>query len=136
MAKLSANGKIVGEIENLIAVNRYMSNGWVLRNQGFGWKRARQIPADSTPEQEFAYRQEKARAFREARPAYTAYKTRLHNLAPRNKRLALHECVAMIMTASGRRCAIGPANTGSMPMSMISRSFARRTSCTSRKMNA
>lgn len=97
MAKLSANGKVVGQIDHLIYSDRYMSNGAVLRSRaGGGWKHHRKIDDGAAPEDEFRVRAEKATAFREKRPAYTAYKAKLHELAPLSQRALLHDAVTMM----------------------------------------
>ena len=73
MAKLSANGTEIGTLEFVQSKRRYMSNGYILENKGFGWKRWGKVKPDYTPQQAFERakaRQEEALAKRPASKAY------------------------------------------------------------------
>ena len=96
MAKVSAHGSIIGTIEYLTYSKRYMSDGVGLKNIGFGWKIHGKVKQGLTPEQAFENASQNARTFRDARPAYCAYRAALHDLAGVGKRWKLHQCVELM----------------------------------------
>ena len=94
MAKLSAHGTIIGTVDYISTSKRYMSDGVVLKNIGFGWKLAGKVKLGIDPARAFesaAQRQkEKLKAF----PAVAAYRDTLHALAGVNKRWKLNLAVS------------------------------------------
>lgn len=96
MAKLSAHGTEIGTVHFLTYAKRYMSDGVVLKNIGFGWKIHGKVKPGVTPEQAFNNAAERVRAYRAERPAYSAYRAALHNLAGLSKRWKLHACVELM----------------------------------------
>jgi len=96
MAKVSAHGTEIGTVHFLTHAKRYMSDGIVLKNIGFGWKIAGKVKPNVTPEQAFSNAVERVRAFRADKPAYCAYRAALHNLAGLSKRWKLHACVELM----------------------------------------
>ena len=96
MAKISAHGDIVGTVEYLTTAKRYMSDGKILRNQGFGWKIHGRVKAGVTPREAY----ERARAHLEAqlteKPETAVYRKLLFGLAGLGKRWKLHEAVQMM----------------------------------------
>lgn len=96
MAKLSAHGTEIGTVHFLTFSKRYMSDGAVLKNIGFGWKIAGKVKAGVTPEQAFNNAVERVRVFRADKPAYSAYRAELHKLAGLSKRWKLHACVELM----------------------------------------
>jgi hypothetical protein len=96
MAKLSAHGREVGTIHFLTKAKRYMSDGVVLKNIGFGWKIAGKIKDGITPEQAFNNASARAREYRADRPAYAAYRAELHNMAGLSKRWKLHAAIELM----------------------------------------
>ena len=49
MAKISAHGAIVGTVEYVTRAKRYMSDGVILKNDGFGWKLYGKVKPHLTP---------------------------------------------------------------------------------------
>lgn len=96
MAKVSAHGTEVGTVHFLTYAKRYMSDGVVLKNIGFGWKIHGKVKPGVTPEQAFNNASERSRVFRASKPAYCAYRAALHNLAGLSKRWKLHACVELM----------------------------------------
>ena len=96
MAKVSAHGHEVGTVHFLTYAKRYMSDGVVLKNIGFGWKIHGKVKPGVTPEQAFSKAADRVRAYRAERPAYSAYRAALHNLAGLSKRWKLHACVELM----------------------------------------
>lgn len=98
MAKLYARGRtIVGEIEGLTRSTRYMSDGAILRNIGFGWKVYGRVKAGFSPEEAYARAKAAQETKLNARPtAYVQYKKALHNLAGLSKRWKLHAAIELM----------------------------------------
>ena len=97
MAKLSAYGRIeVGTVNKLTSAKRYMSDGTVLKNIGFGWKVAGKVKPNFTPQEAFAKSAaNQARALAE-NPAYAAYYKALHGMAGLSKRWKLHAAIELM----------------------------------------
>ena len=81
MAKLSAHGTKIGQIEFSTYAKAYMSDGKVLRNDGFGWKSHASLKSGVTPQQAFDNAKEAQRVFFESRPCLKAYRRELHAMA-------------------------------------------------------
>lgn len=96
MAKLSAHGTEIGTLYLLTSARRYMSDGTVLRNGGFGWKLHARLRAGVVPEEAFARQVERAREFGVAHPEAEAYRKALHSLAGLSKRWKLHAAVELM----------------------------------------
>jgi hypothetical protein len=96
MAKVSAHGHEVGTIYLLKAAKRYMSDGAVLKNLGFGWKIHGKVKPGVTPQEAFAAVQKKQEEHLAARPAYAAYRKELHAMTGMCNRWKLH-CAVELM---------------------------------------
>lgn len=96
MAKVSAHGSIVGTIETLTGAKRFMSDGAVLKNIGFGWKLAGTLKAGVSPEAAFSAATVRQAERLGARPAYAAYRQELHAMAGMCKRWKLHAAVSLM----------------------------------------
>lgn len=94
MAKCSVHGMEIGTIYKLTSARRYMSDGVVLKNSGFGWKLAGKVKAGINPAE--AYQRALAH-YNEAlasNPALASYRKKLHSLAGLGKRWKLHLAVS------------------------------------------
>jgi len=94
MAKCSVHGAEIGTIYKLTSARRYMTDGVVLKNVGFGWKLAGKVkagihPADAYQRAAVRYSDELA-----ANPALAAYRKELHAMAGLGKRWKLHMAVS------------------------------------------
>ena len=96
MAKLSVHGAEVGRIEFNTTAKAYMSDGVILKNAGFGWKRFAKVKPGFTPQSAFQYASERQAQFLAERPALAAYRKELHEMAGLCKRWKLHTAVAMM----------------------------------------
>jgi hypothetical protein len=95
MAKVSAHGTEIGTIYFTTSAKRYMSDGVVLKNQGFGWKLAGKVK-DMTPQEAFEHQRTKQIETLSDKPATVAYRKMLHSLAGLGKRWKLHAAVSMM----------------------------------------
>ena len=94
MAKCSLHGSEIGTIYKLTSARRYMSDGVVLKNDGFGWKLAGKVKAGIDPAD--AYQRALAR-YNEglaSNPTFAAYRKELHAMAGLGKRWKLHLAVS------------------------------------------
>lgn len=96
MAKVSAHGEIIGTLEYLTHAKRFMSDGVVLVNQGFGWKLRGKIKPELTPQQAFENAKSRLDARLRDRPAVAVYRAELHAMAGVGKRWKLHAAVQMM----------------------------------------
>lgn len=96
MAKLSAHGAIVGTIDYLTKSKRYMSDGVILRNIGFGWKLAGKIKQGVTPQEAYASSKARYDAQCAEKTAAYLYMKELHAMAGLCKRWKLHAAVALM----------------------------------------
>jgi hypothetical protein len=96
MAKCKAHGYEIGAVEFLTTAKRYMSDGVILKNAGFGWKRHSACKPNVNPETAYKAACERAAAFLSIRPDFAAYKKALHDLAGLGKRWKLHTAVTMM----------------------------------------
>jgi hypothetical protein len=94
MAKISAHGSIIGTLEYISTAKRYMSDGVVLKNNGFGWKLAGKVKPGIDPAQAFANAERRQREKLEAFPAVAAYRKALHELAGVGKRWKINLAVS------------------------------------------
>jgi hypothetical protein len=96
MAKVSAHGTILATVEYMTYAKRYMSDGVILKNQGFGWKLHGKVKP-GVPPQDVANRAvEHLAQQKRDKPAVAAYSKALHNLAGLNKRWKLHAAVQLM----------------------------------------
>ncbi len=97
MAKLSAHGRTeIGTIYGTDSAKRYMSDGTVLKNAGFGWKVHAKVKEGLDPVTVFANAKDRAAAFIAERPMLAAYRKELHSLAGLSKRWKLHAAVSLM----------------------------------------
>jgi hypothetical protein len=96
MAKLSSHGSIIGTVYFTSSAKRYMSDGTVLKNSGFGWKLGPKLKAGVTPETAFENQKAHQQAFLADRPMLQAYRKELHDMAGINMRWKLHQCISMM----------------------------------------
>jgi len=97
MAKLSAYGRIeIGTVYKLTSAKRYMSDGTVLKNIGFGWKVSGKVKPGFMPLDAYTKAAaNQARALAE-NPAYSAYYKALHDMAGLSKRWKLHAAIELM----------------------------------------
>jgi len=91
MAKVSAHGKEIGTIYRTTTAIRFMSDGKVLKNIGFGWKIASLKPG-KTYETLLAAQKD----WETSHPMSAAYRKELHELAGMDKRWKLHAAVQLM----------------------------------------
>jgi hypothetical protein len=96
MAKVSAHGREIGTVYFTTHAKRYMSDGVILKNQGFGWKLGGKLKAGVTPQQAYDAQMGHQRKFAAEHPAAAAYKIELHSLCGLSKRWKLHAAVQMM----------------------------------------
>lgn len=96
MAKISAHGKEIGTIYLISSAKRYMSDGVILKNIGFGWKIGGKVKPGVDPAEAFERAANAQQAFRLARPCAANYKKELHSLAGMNTRWKLHAAVQLM----------------------------------------
>ena len=96
MAKCKAHGAEIGTIYFTTSAKRYMSDGVLLRNNGFGWKLHGKVKEG----RDIAAVYEKAVAahaeYDAMHPAVTAYRKALHDMAGLSKRWKLHLAVSLM----------------------------------------
>ena len=96
MAKISAHGSIIGTVEYLTHATRYMSDGVILKNHGFGWKLAgkvkKGVKTQAAYDRSAAHLQEQLAT----KPAVAAYRKALLSLAGIGKRWKLHAAVQIM----------------------------------------
>ena len=96
MAKLSAHGTAIGTIYLTTSAKRYMSDGVILKNIGFGWKLYGKVKSHVTPLQAFENQKRKQAEHYETRPHHAAYLKMLHDMAGMDKRWKLHAAVDLM----------------------------------------
>lgn len=96
MAKISAHGTEIGTVEFMTYAKRYMSDGVILKNYGFGWKIGGKVKAGVSPRD--AYERNAAHLRRQLieRPCAAAYYKELHSLTGISKRWKLHSAVQLM----------------------------------------
>ena len=62
MAKTSAHGAIIGTVEYVTRAKRYMSDGVILKNDGFGWKLYGKVKPHLTPAAAYHHARDKLAA--------------------------------------------------------------------------
>lgn len=96
MAKISAHGTEIGTVYFTTKAKRYMSDGVILVNQGFGWKLYGKVKPGAVPQEVFQRQVERQKEHSAARPAFTAYRKMLHSMAGLGKRWKLHAAVELM----------------------------------------
>ena len=96
MAKISAHGTIVGTVEYMAHAKRYMSDGAILKNHGFGWKLAGKVKADVSPTDCYARAAASVAEQLAAKPAAAAYRSKLIELTGLCNRWKLHSAVQLM----------------------------------------
>lgn len=95
MATLQAHGSKVGQVDYLTYSLAVMSDGIVLRNQGFGWKRYATIKTGHTPEQSYEHISTIQAVALDTYPHLRNYRRALHELAGLSKRWKIHTAVEL-----------------------------------------
>jgi hypothetical protein len=93
MARICKHGDVLGTIEGLTKASRYMSDGTLLVNRGFGWKLAKVKAGVTINAESFARAKERQESALRDRPALAEYRRQLHDLAGVSKRWKLHAAV-------------------------------------------
>jgi len=96
MAKVCAHGAIIGTVEYLTHAKRYMSDGVILKNVGFGWKLAGKVKPGIDPAAAYAAAAARLADKLIELPAAAAYLRALHSLAGVGKRWKLHAAVSLM----------------------------------------
>lgn len=96
MAKCSAHGHEIGTVYFATSAKRYMSDGVILKNNGFGWKLHGKVRADVSPQEAYERQIEKQKALLADRPALAAYRKALHDMAGLSKRWKLQAAIQMM----------------------------------------
>jgi len=96
MAKLHVHGMEIGTVYFTTVAKRYMSDGIILKNAGFGWKLHGKVKAGVSPREAFEIARERQICELAKRPALAAYRKELHELAGNAKRWKLHAAVSLM----------------------------------------
>jgi hypothetical protein len=97
MAKLSAHGRTeIGTLYSLRSAKRYMSDGTVLKNHGFGWKVHGKLKPGIAPIEAFESAKRKQSETLLARPMFAAYRAELHAMTGMCNRWKLHAAVELM----------------------------------------
>ncbi len=95
MAKLSARGRgLVGEIKGATWTKRYMDDGTILKNNGFGWKVHGHVKVGFTVEQAVDRAIQKQDQHLAANPAFAAYRKALIASCGLSKRWKLQTAIS------------------------------------------
>ncbi len=93
MAKIAAHGKEIGTVYLTTKAKRYMSDGKILVNHGFGWKLGPKLKPGVTVQEAYRHQVERSRQFAEKHPCAAAYKRELHAMCGISKRWKLHAAI-------------------------------------------
>ena len=93
MAKLAVHGAEIGTVYFTTSARRYMSDGHILQNKGFGWKLCHKVRDGESIQEAFAKQVESQKALLANRPHTVAYRKALHSLAGLGNRWKLHMAV-------------------------------------------
>jgi hypothetical protein len=86
MAKIKSNGAIIGDIVAISGTKRYMSNGWILKNTGHGWKRHGKLQEGLCPLDCFERAERKQTLLLASRPCLAAWRKAFLACGPLSKR--------------------------------------------------
>lgn len=96
MAKLSSHGRIIGSIEYSTYTIRYMEDGHILKNAGFGWKLYKKVKADYTPSQVYQIRNQSQIEFLNNNPHTKNFLNALHRTCGLTKRWKLYSAIELM----------------------------------------
>ena len=96
MAKLCNHGSVIGTVNYITKAKRYMSDGVILCNTGFGWKLAGKVKPGVDPVTAYANASQRLADRLAAAPALRAYIRALHDMAGMDNRWKLHAAVSMM----------------------------------------
>jgi hypothetical protein len=96
MAKCSAHGTEIGTIYKSTSAKRYMSDGVILKNIGFGWKLYGKVKPGIDPKDAYSRAKTKYDEALALRPNLAAYIKELHDMAGLSKRWKLHAAVSLM----------------------------------------
>lgn len=96
MAKLSAHGAKLGELDYLTQRVAFMSDGKILRNCGDGWKLYRTVKPGIDPATHWQARKARFESNRLTKPDWYAYRAALHDCASFSERYLVHACLEML----------------------------------------
>ncbi len=96
MAKISAHGKEIGTVYMMTSAKRYMSDGTVLKNIGFGWKISAKCKPGVNPADVFERHANHQQSIRLQYPCRSAYVKELHAQAGLSKRWKLHAAIELM----------------------------------------
>ena len=91
-----AEATIVGTIHHTDHDKRYMSDGQVLKNAGFGWEEYARVKNGVTPAQAFETAKAVHEKFLNDRPRLAAYRNALHDTCELSKRWKLHAAIGLM----------------------------------------
>ena len=93
MARLSAHGAEIGTVYFTTSARRFMSDGHVLVNKGFGWKLYKKLERGEEVHAAYLQQLGAQTELLAKRPHTAAYRKCLHNLAGMGNRWKLHMAV-------------------------------------------
>lgn len=96
MAKVSVHGETIGTLYYTTKAKRFMSDGTVLKNIGFGWKIGGRAKAGVDIRTLYETMKAKQADTMARRPMLAKYRAALHDLAGMDKRWKLHLAVQMM----------------------------------------
>jgi hypothetical protein len=96
MAKLSSHGREVGTVYFTTSAKRYMSDGAILKNGGFGWKLHAKLKPGVVPSDAFKKQADHQKKVLADNPEVAAYRRELHDLCGVSKRWKLHAAVSLM----------------------------------------
>ena len=96
MAKVSAHGAEIGTVYFTTLAKRYMSDGVILKNHGFGWKLAGKVKEGKTPREAFEAQKARQEDAMCRAPCLQAYRKALHSLTGLCNRWKLHAAVQLM----------------------------------------
>jgi hypothetical protein len=96
MAKIAAHGKEIGTVYFTTSAKRYMSDGKVLKNCGFGWKLGPKLKDGVSVEQAYENQRQKQADFLKSHPQTAAYRKALHAETGLCKRWKLDLAISMM----------------------------------------
>ena len=99
MAKCKAHGAEIGTVYFTTHAKRYMSDGKILENHGFGWKLGRPIKPELrhlSPQELYQRQVDHQTAWAAAHPVAAAYRKELHATCGLSKRWKLHAAIEIM----------------------------------------
>jgi hypothetical protein len=96
MAKIRAHGAIIGTVEYIHTAKRYMADGAILQNKGFGWKLYAHVKPHLTPQEAYDHAAQRLSDKLNSNPQLRAYRAAIHNLAALSKRWRLATAIQMM----------------------------------------